>query len=230
MPNVIDDQIAYYRARAPEYDAEIVRFGGYGGSIPHGDLNERELVRNEQFAVMKGALRELGPVTSALELACGTGNWTSELTRLADEVVAVDSSPEMLGFNQLRLASAKVAYYEADLFRWRPERQFDLVFFGFWLTHIPAELFAPFWEMVRSCLVPGGRVFFVDNLTDDSASAEVAVGDGLVRRRLKDGREFQLVKIYYTVPELVERIESLGWSVRVRTCGQNYLYGIGGRQ
>jgi hypothetical protein len=28
---------------------------------------------------------------------------------------------------------------------WRPDRRYDVVFFGFWLSHVPLERFAAFW-------------------------------------------------------------------------------------
>ncbi|HUZ77954.1 MAG TPA: class I SAM-dependent methyltransferase [Chloroflexota bacterium] len=226
MSDLIADQIAYYRARAPEYDADIVRFGGYGSHEPQGELSQRDVERNEQFARMKQVLRGLGPVHRALELACGSGNWTAELAGMADELVAVDASPEMLAFNRLRVASPKVRYVTSDLFAWQPDRSFDLVMFGFWLTHVPGDRFEAFWNLVRGCLAPGGSVFFLDNLTDDSASPELPLGDGIVKRALKDGREFQLVKVYYDVVELTQRLQRLGWSANIETCGRNYLYGV----
>ena len=54
----------------------------------------------------------------------------------------------------------------ADLFDWRPARTYDVVFFSFWLSHVPRPRFARFWELVRSCLHDGGRAFLIDNRTD----------------------------------------------------------------
>ena len=55
-------------------------------------------------------------------------------------------------------------YVVADLFNWTPNQQFDFIFFGFWLSHVPMEQFTPFWQMVKGALKPKGRVFFVDSL------------------------------------------------------------------
>jgi hypothetical protein len=32
-----------------------------------------------------------------------------------------------------------VRFICADLFAWSPERRYDVVFFGFWLSHVPLE-------------------------------------------------------------------------------------------
>jgi len=45
-----------------------------------------------------------------------------------------------------------VRFIQADLFAWRPDRRYDVVFMGFWLSHVPAERFASFWSLVADCL------------------------------------------------------------------------------
>ncbi|MFC6870182.1 hypothetical protein [Haloechinothrix salitolerans] len=47
--------------------------------------------------------------------------------------------------------------------RWQPDRRYDVVFFEFWLSHVPAERFASFWSLVADCLVSDERVLFVDD-------------------------------------------------------------------
>jgi SAM-dependent methyltransferase len=44
-----------------------------------------------------------------------------------------------------------------------PTREFDVCFFGFWHSHVPAQRFEAFWQLVGRALRPGGRVFLVDN-------------------------------------------------------------------
>ncbi len=112
---------------------------------------------------MDRAVDELAPTGDVLELACGPGTWTAQLLRHARSLTAVDGAPEMLALARERVGSAEVRFIEADLFRWRPERRYDGVFFGFWLSHVPPERFEQFWELVADCLEPGGRVLFVDD-------------------------------------------------------------------
>jgi hypothetical protein len=56
-----------------------------------------------------------------------------------------------------------VRFIQADLFAWEPDRRYDVVFFGFWLSHVPPGRFEPFWSLVAGCLKPQGRVFFADD-------------------------------------------------------------------
>jgi demethylmenaquinone methyltransferase/2-methoxy-6-polyprenyl-1,4-benzoquinol methylase len=105
-------------------------------------------------------------------MACGTGMWTQHLADTHDAVVAVDASPEAIAINQARIRGTRVSYQVADLFAWEPPlHTFDAVFFGFWLSHVPAERFEAFWAVVRAALKPRGRVFFVDSLFEPAATA-----------------------------------------------------------
>src|SRR5437899_3305043 len=113
---------------------------------------------HEDIDEVDAALELFAPRGSVLELAAGTGLWTRKLVRLADRVVAVDANAETLAFN-----TAEAELVVADVFEWDPQEAFDVVFFGFWLSHVPEERFDGFWQTVRSALAPGGRIFLVDS-------------------------------------------------------------------
>src|SRR5689334_23341146 len=86
MPtDVLQEQIAYYRARAGEYDEWFYRRGRYD----YGTKANAEWFA-EAAEAMK-ALAAIGPVGETLELACGTGIWTRELLRISQEITAIDA-------------------------------------------------------------------------------------------------------------------------------------------
>jgi len=166
-----------------------------------------------------------------LELACGTGIWTEQLLPWADSLTALDGSSEMLALNRARLGTAAVRYIQADLFHWQPGERYDVVFFGFWLSHVPPERFAAFWQLVRSCLAPGGRVFFVDSRHEPTSTAadhrlpEPAAT--VLTRRLNDGREFQIYKVFHDPVVLTERLRGLGWQFTIRQTDHYFVHGSG---
>jgi SAM-dependent methyltransferase len=183
---------------------------------------------------LRDELHAFRPTGDVLELACGTGLWTVELARHANSITAVDASPEVLDINRSRLREARpetpIDHVRADLFDWRPEDRYDVVFFGFWLSHVPPERFAPFWELVRSALAPGGRVFFVDSLRSETPTGTERVrtsGDHTTMRQLNDGREFRIVKIFYDPADLEARLAALGWRFSVQNTEEYLLYGFG---
>jgi demethylmenaquinone methyltransferase/2-methoxy-6-polyprenyl-1,4-benzoquinol methylase len=124
-----------------------------------------------------------------------------------------------------------VRYVEGDVFTWKPDGPYDTVFFGFWLSHVPPERFEPFWSLVQAALAPGGRVFFVDSLYSPQGTAIDQRLEGeqatTLMRRLNDGREFRIVKVYYQPAELQERLRFVGWEVRVSATPTFFLYGEG---
>jgi demethylmenaquinone methyltransferase/2-methoxy-6-polyprenyl-1,4-benzoquinol methylase len=46
-------------------------------------------------------------------------------------------------------------------------------------------------------------------------------------RRLNDGREFRIVKIFYDPSGLEARLADMGWRFAVRTTDRHLLYGFG---
>src|SRR5204862_232410 len=133
-----------------------------------------------------------------LELACGTGLFTRHLAPRTEHLTAVDASSEVLAINRARVDARNIEYVEADLFNWKPTRRYDAVFFSFWLSHVPPDRFDAFWEMVREALAPGGAAYLIDSAFDRTSTAKDHVlsgsDDGVVSRRLNDGREFRIVK------------------------------------
>ena len=212
MSDLLEEQKRYYAARAPEYDDWWYKRGRY-------EVAPDVLARwHEDIAEADAALDAFTPRGSVLELAAGTGLWTRKLVRLADRVVAVDANRETLALN-----IDEAEHVLADIFEWHPPETFDVVFFGFWLSHVPDERFDGFWRTVRAALAPGGRVFLID-----SGPIEVEPGDDRQLRRVADGREFRIVKKFWRPAELAERVRPLGFDLDLRlTANGNFLYGFG---
>jgi SAM-dependent methyltransferase len=227
MSDLWQEQIAYYRARAGEYDQWFLREGRYNRGP---DANAQWF---REAGLVEAALETFAPSGRVLELACGTGLWTRHLVRFAESVTALDASPEVLAINHARVADAKVRYVEADLLGWTPDGVYDAVFFGFWLSHVPPERFDDFWKLVEKCLAPGGRVFFVDSLYDATSTAAdhtLESADAVtLTRRLNDGQEFRIVKVFYTPEELAQKLAVLGWRFDVQSTANYFLYGWGER-
>jgi len=93
---LLAEQVAYYRARAPEYLEGTL-------DLPGGEQLEEAL---ETFAA----------TGDVLELACGPGSWTLQLLRHATTVTAIDASPEMLAIARERVGDDRVRFVLADLF------------------------------------------------------------------------------------------------------------------
>jgi SAM-dependent methyltransferase len=218
--DVLAEQRSYYAARAPEYDDWWFRRGRYDSGPA------QNAAWFEDCAEVEAALGEFDAAGDVLELAAGTGLWTRHLVRTAARLVAVDASPETLELNRRRVGG-EVEYVVADLFEWHPSGQFDVCFFGFWLSHVPDDRFDEFWVRVGEALRPGGRAFLLDSAAGDPAHSSPPSGE-LELRQLADGREFQIVKRRWAPAELAERVRPLGWRLDVHTTANGHLiYGSG---
>ena len=129
MDPLLAEQIAYYRAVAAEYESTRCR--------ARAATSWRRRWRRSR--------RPARCWSSRAARARGRRGCCATPTH----VTAVDASPEMLAIARARVGGdERVTFVEADLFAWRPERRYDVVFFGFWLSHVPDERFEAFWALV----------------------------------------------------------------------------------
>jgi demethylmenaquinone methyltransferase/2-methoxy-6-polyprenyl-1,4-benzoquinol methylase len=205
---LLGEQIAYYRARASEYDR----------TSPYVD--------EDGYPELRAALERFAPRGRVLELACGTGRWTAELAKYATELTALDASEEMLEASRSRVGRTDVRYVRADVFSWFPSRRYDVVFFSAWLSHVPPQRFDAFWELVATCLSKDGRVFAIDELPAVEGLERTipnAVAPS-VQRQLTTGERFRTVKVFYEPRVLADQLAALGWQADVHTTGWRFFY------
>lgn len=220
----LEEMKRYYQACASEYDAIINRQGRHDQGP---ELNARWFAEWDEVFAQLQAFQLTGEV---LELAAGTGIWTQQLLRSARTVTAVDASAEMLAVNQAKVASPRVTYVQADLFSWQPERVYDALFFGFWLSHVPRERLEDFLCSCWTWLRPGGKIFFVDDMGGPTLAPDTPGRQGQIETRtLKDGRSFEIVKNSYEAPELVAACVHAGFDIVIRQTATCLQYGFGTR-
>jgi demethylmenaquinone methyltransferase/2-methoxy-6-polyprenyl-1,4-benzoquinol methylase len=229
---ILAEQLAYYRARAREYDKWFRREGLH-------DLGEELNARwRLELDRVYSALDAFAPRGDVLELAYGTGEWTIRLAELATRVVGVDAAPEMRDLARAKLQDAgkrNVELWVDDLLSWQPDRDYDVVFFAFWLSHVPESHTDRFWRSVHDALRPGGRFFLVDaahavldrNVIDGSRRPDRERATEL--RRLEDGREFQIVQRSFDPDRLARELREHGLAASFVETGEFFLYGLGRR-
>ena len=226
----LDEQVEYYRARAPEYDKWFARSGRYDRGA---EASRRWSAEVEEARAVLDQVPIDG--VEVLELAGGTGIWTERLVARAGHLTVVDASPEMLERNKQRLArrSSLVEYVVADLFEWEPERPADALVAAFWVSHVPRRVLDSFLARVAGMLKPGGALFFLDSRREQSSTALDHTlpreGDEVMVRKLDDGREFHVVKNFWGPGELVERCLAAGLEVAVTQTATYFWYAVGRR-
>jgi demethylmenaquinone methyltransferase/2-methoxy-6-polyprenyl-1,4-benzoquinol methylase len=219
-----DDMVAYYEARAPEYDDWYLRRGRYARGAIHDAAWNAEL---------DAAGRWLDAVPFAgelVELAAGTG-WWSTLLASKGELSLYDTSPTALDRARERLVAHGLRAHLHLRDAWaEPDRQVDGVFAGFWLSHVDRERLPEFLALVRRWLRPGGRFAFIDSLPDPASSAadHPAPTDDRSLRRLDDGREFTIVKVFRDADAFADALRVAGFEdVEASQTGRFFVLGSG---
>jgi len=209
--SILDEQIEYYRARAQEYDESIAE--AFDLLSPGKDL-----------------LLALGKFDAILELACGTGIWTETLLHMGKSVTAVDAAPEMLDIARNKFGEERIKYQQADLFEWEPAQKYDLVFFANWLSHVPPAALDEFLDRVQRSIRPDGQIAMIDQYQPSDSDKRIAKEDIYATRPVEDGREFTIIKAFYDLPYLHNKVEQLGFEVSIHKFSDTFFFLAGKRK
>jgi demethylmenaquinone methyltransferase/2-methoxy-6-polyprenyl-1,4-benzoquinol methylase len=198
----------YYAARADEYDDWYLRRGRYS----HGEA--ADATWNAELHMAAEWLDSLPIHGDIAELAAGTGWWSPLLARRG-ELTLYDANAGPLAIAADRLAGAGLAAKVEVRDAWtQPDRQVDALFMGFWLSHVPRARLGEFLALCWAWLKPAGTLAFIDSRLDPESSAtnHPTPADDLSTRRLNDGREFTITKIYWEPSEMEAELAAAGFS------------------
>lgn len=227
-PEELDtEMIAYYAARAGEYDEWYLRTGRYA----HDSANDAAWMTDLDLAA-----RWLDGVSmngELVELATGTGWWSPHLAAKG-RLTLYDASAEMLEFARARLLGmGRSAAFEVRDAWAEPDRHVGGLFAGFWLSHVSRDRLADFLSLAHRWLAPGGTFAFIDSRQDPASGAidHRPPLDGVQLRRLDDGRSFRVRKIYYSRDELDGALMNAGFAdAKVETTERFFLLGSARRR
>ena len=214
---------AYYAARAPEYDDWYLRRGRYARG-PVLDMpwhHELDLAgRWLDGLAIKGEI---------VELAAGTG-WWSPILAEKGELSIYDGVTEPLDLARQRLVAHNLRAHIHVRDAWEePDRQVDALFTGFWLSHVRPERLPAFLGIARRWLKDGGLFAFIDSRPDPGSGATdhpPVTPDATSLRRLDDGREFEIPKIFHTPAELEAALHAAGFAtVEIEQTERFFLMG-----
>jgi SAM-dependent methyltransferase len=214
------EMVAYYEARAGEYDDWYLRRGRYA----HGPIHDAAW--NAELDAAGRWLDALPIHGEIVELAAGTG-WWSPLLASKGELWLYDAAETPLERARERLLAHGLRAHIHLRDAWaEPDRAVDALVLGFWLSHVDRNRTGPFLELARRWLKPGGTLAIIDSLADPQSGAEdhpPVIGDRATRR-VADGREFAIVKVHRDPAELGAALRAAGFGeVRVETSGRFFV-------
>jgi len=188
----MSDLVEYYRERAEEYD-EI-----YEWRDPH---------RQEEQLLLREAIKESLEGRRVLEVACGTGYWTRILSQTAESIMATDLGQEVMELAKEKKYACPVTFRKEDAYNLSfSNGSYDGGFSFSWFSHIPRKRVDSFLKGFHRVLKAGSRVFMADNAYIPGVGGKLiklaSSEDTYKKRTLKDGREFTIIKNYYSADEL----------------------------
>ena len=200
--SLVDDVARYYAARAPVYDETA------GYMDPEAERRRLPI---------KARLREMFCGHTVLEIACGTGYWTSTVGEVADSVLAVDINPSLLSQAEDRCKHLpNVAFQVADAYTLADvPAEFSAAFGIWWWSHMPKERIPAFLAALHGKLLPGAFALFVDQLPyDGPARRQDAVGNILEQRPLPDASSVEIVKNFPTEEDIRQALSGIADNVQ----------------
>lgn len=195
----------YYSKRAQEYDQIYTR-------SDKARLKEQKIIAQKIKQVFKNR--------NVLEVACGTGFWTSYLSRTATNVLATDINLEMLEIASSRNPSKNTQFIKCDAYNLPITRpKFSGAMANFWFSHIPKNRTKLFLENLHKRLSPGASVLITDSVYRKELGGELVkkgnIQDTFKRRTLSSGKKFDILKNYYSKQELKEIFSVFGKKLEI---------------
>jgi 2-polyprenyl-3-methyl-5-hydroxy-6-metoxy-1,4-benzoquinol methylase len=213
-PEYDADLVAYYTARAEEYEA-----------IYRRDTPPRQTELSE----ISAGITELMTGRQVLEIACGTGYWTAIAARTASKIVAIDASAGMLNCAAHKnLPAGRIEFRLADVYDLNTVKgDFNAGLANFWLSHVPRRRLESFINQLHQRLGSGAVVFMADNVYIPGCGGDlmrVSGGEDTYKlRTVASGQSFKIIKNYFTEVELRTLFKSRAEDLRI-TFGQFYWW------
>jgi ubiquinone/menaquinone biosynthesis C-methylase UbiE len=180
----------YYQARAPEFER-----------IYHKPERQADLGK------LRTWLADEARGSTLLEVACGTGYWTSIAATTAKAIIATDFNASPLEIARAKSLGTHVTFAQADAYALPDyDLTFDAGMAHFWWSHVSVADQQRFVDHFASKLRRGAKLLMIDNTYVPGSMAPVsrtdALGNTYQLRQLQDGSEYEIIKNFPTHAQL----------------------------
>ena len=187
-----DQMLAYYGERAAVYDRVY--------AYPE---------RQADLAELRTRVAAYFTSRNVLEVAAGTGYWTTCISQSADQVNATDMTPEALSQIHQRNLRCPVSTQVVDAYQLHTLGQaYDAAFAGLWFSHVLKQDQARWLQGLHSVLHPGARVMMIDNSEAQNQRFPIvetdSEGNTFQLRTTDAGTEYRVLKNFPTPARLRE--------------------------
>ncbi len=197
-----DDVTRYYTERASVYDVTA----GYADS-------EAEKLRGP----IKKRFKEIFRGHKVLEIACGTGYWTTVIGETAASVLGIDNNRPSLEQARKRCThQPDVRFQFADAYTLEGvPGGFDAAFGHGWWSHIPKQNIRTFLTALHRKLIPGAVVLFNDQLPYNGFYRKQDKGGNIIEQRiLPNAHSFMIVKNFPSEDEIENALSAFAEDIK----------------
>ena len=213
----------YYDERAPEYE------DFYRGKFP-AKVPDPAIYKNDTKSIQKllpGNIRG-----KCIDIACGTGFWLPIYKKNCTIITLIDQSEGMLAectkkIHKLGIED-KTEIIRDDIFNHIfKENEYDSAVIGFFISHFNETGLTNFFNILKTLLKPGGKFTIIDSIWNEVIARIRPNKAGIIKRSLKDGREFEIYKRYFEKQDLQDLAENFNINLEVIYLGKVFFLAIG---
>lgn len=198
-----NDLTSYYNDRAKEYDKVY--------AIP---------AEQEDLQTASALFQNIFAGKTVLEIACGTGYWTKQISKTAASIYATDINRSVIDIAKTRQVNSNITFEVSDMFTLRTDQKFDGLFGGFIWSHILLQDIDPFLDKISDLLNDKGIVVFIDSnqlegtYHDKSRITKIDdEGNSFQSRTLDDGSSHLVLKNFPTKDFLFQKLSRIATGI-----------------
>jgi len=213
----------YYNERAPEYEAF------YWGEFP-AKIADSDLYKNDTLTIQKLLPDYISG--KCIDIACGTGFWLPVYEKNCNEITLIDQSESVLAecakkIRRLEIEN-KAEIICDDLFSYPfKEHEYDSALMGFLISHFTEAEMNIFFNILKTLLIRGGRFAIIDGVWNKMIAKIRTSKAGMIKRALKDGREFEIYKRYFEKRDLQDLAKKQGINLDIIYWGKVFFFAAG---
>jgi ubiquinone/menaquinone biosynthesis C-methylase UbiE len=209
----------YYNERAPEYE-DFYR-GEFVNKVPDPTIYQHDTANIQQLLpdYVKGA---------CLDIACGTGFWLPFYQTGCTSITLIDQSAGVLAECAKKIKTLSVEnkthLIQNDIFSYPyAEHAYDTVVAGFLISHFKEAELARFFNIVKSTVKTNGALVIIDSVWSKEVAVMSRVKSGLMKRLLKDGREFEIYKTRFEKTDLQKLAKQYSFKLEILYWGKVFF-------
>lgn len=150
---------------------------------------------------------------SVLEIACGTGYWTEQISKTASSILATDINKSVIDIAKTRNLNPNVTFEVADMNWLITENKYEGIFGGFIWSHILLQDIDKFLGKLIEKIVPNGDIVFIDSKQVEGTNHDKKritridnFGNTFQTRYLENGTIHEVLKNFPTKSFLFDKL------------------------